>query len=169
MRAITQELHLPLDVEASFSLLITPSAVRVWWSASRIVIVPREGGIWVGTWGGDEDRPDYVTAARIVSWQPPDRLRLGHFEYYTRDGAGIPFAADLEVEFSVRPADGGSVLAVHETGFPDPPVGDAFFASCQEGWTATLEGIGRYVRLKPDATTRPDVGLRHLRRSAPSA
>jgi uncharacterized protein YndB with AHSA1/START domain len=145
MRSISRQLELPLDAERAFALLHTPSAIRGWWSAARAIVAARPGGLWVAAWGDDEDAPDYVTAARILVWEPPRRLRLGEFKYFTRDGAGLPFTADLETEFSVRPVAGGSVLRVQQTGFPDDAVADAFFASCEQGWTATLDGVRRHV------------------------
>ena len=145
MRSIYKEIELPIGVDAAFALLHTPSAIRAWWSAARAIVAPRRGGIWIAAWGPDEDAPDYVTAARIVAWDPPSRLRLGQFEYYRRDGQVLPFVADLETEFSVRPHDSGSLLRVHQVGFPDEQIADAFFAACQAGWAATFEGIQRYV------------------------
>jgi uncharacterized protein YndB with AHSA1/START domain len=145
MREITRELELSLPPEAAFSLLHTPSAICDWWSAARVIVVPRPGGLWVAAWGADEDAPDYITAARILIWEPPLRLRLGAFEYYTADGDGLPFDAPLETEFALRPRPGGSVLRVVQTGFPDDAVADAFVEACQRGWDATLAGIRRFV------------------------
>jgi predicted enzyme related to lactoylglutathione lyase/uncharacterized protein YndB with AHSA1/START domain len=144
-RSISRELDLPLDAEGTFALLHTPSAIRIWWSAARVVVVPRAGGIWLATWGPDEDAPEYTTAARILLWDPPRRLRLGRFEYFTADGVAPPFIDALETEFSVLLRGERSILRVHQTGFPSGPVADGFFSACERGWTATFEGIARYV------------------------
>lgn len=145
MREISRELELPLAPQAAFDLLISPSAIRVWWSAARAVVMPRPGGLWVAAWGEDEDAPDYVSAARILVFQPPTRLRLGAFEYEARDG-GPPFDTKaLETDWSVRPVAHGSVLRVVQSGFPDGAEADRFYAACQQGWAATLDGIARFV------------------------
>jgi uncharacterized protein YndB with AHSA1/START domain len=144
-RSISRELELPLDAETTFALLHTPSAIRGWWSAARVVVAARAGGIWVATWGPNEDAPEYTTAARILIWEPPRRLRLGQFEYFTAAGVAPPFVAALETEFSVRPEGARSALMVHQTGFPQEPLADDFFSACERGWTATFEGIVRYV------------------------
>ena len=144
MRSISREIELPVGADAAFALLHTPSAIRAWWSAARAVVAPRPGGIWVAVWGA-EDAPDYITAARIVVWDPPRTLRLGNFEYYRKDGEELPFLPAVETEFSVSARDSGSLLRVQQAGFPDDPIADAFFASCQAGWVATFEGIQRYV------------------------
>ena len=144
-RSIARELELPLDARSTFELLHTPSAIRVWWSAARVVVVARSGGVWAATWGPNEDAPEYTTAARILIWDPPRRLRLGQFEYFAADGAVPPFIGALETEFSVLPKGDRSILRVHQTGFPSEPVADDFFSACERGWTATLAGIARYV------------------------
>lgn len=154
MREIARELVLPLAPNAAFSLLHTPSAIRGWWSAARVIVAARPGGPWVAAWGAEEDAPEYVTAARILVWEPPERLRLGQFEYYTRDGGGLPFEAPLEAEFTVRPAPGGAVLRVSQTGFPDSAVADGFYAACQQGWEATFDGIQRFVAIEHSHFTR---------------
>ena len=145
MRSISRELHLAVGATAAFALLHSPSAIRQWWSSARVVVAARSGGVWVGAWGPDEDAPDYITVGRIVAWEPPHRMRLGAFEYFTKDGADLPFVAALETEFLVRPTKTGSVLSVNQTGFPAEPDADAFFAACERGWKATFEGIQRYV------------------------
>jgi uncharacterized protein YndB with AHSA1/START domain len=143
-RSISRAIELPLTPEAAFALLHTPSDIRAWWSAARAMVAPREGGIWVAAWGPDEDAPEYITAARILVWDPPHRLRLGRFEYFTRDG-GLPFTADLETEFTVQPRDRGSLLRVDQVGFPVDSIADGFFAACEAGWKATLDGVARYA------------------------
>jgi uncharacterized protein YndB with AHSA1/START domain len=147
MRSIVRQLELPLPTSAAFALLHTPSAIRQWWSAARVVVTPRLGGLWIAAWGSDEDAPDYVTVARILVWDPPNALRLGEFEYITREGGGLPFTAALETEFLVRGTPTGSVLQVCQTGFPEDSVADAFHAACERGWAATFEGIERFVEV----------------------
>jgi uncharacterized protein YndB with AHSA1/START domain len=134
---------LPIGPDAAFALLHSPPAIRQWWSARSVVVAARKDGVWAAAWGPEES-PDYVTVSRILVWDPPHRLRLGRFEYFTRDG-GLPFDAALETEFVVGPAAGGSELVVRQEGFPDDAGADAFFAACEHGWSATLDGIRRYV------------------------
>jgi uncharacterized protein YndB with AHSA1/START domain len=150
MRSIAREVRLPVGAPDAFALLHTPSAIREWWSAAKVIVVPRVGGLWVATWGPNEDDPEYTTAARILVWNPPETLRLGHFQYFTRDGLEPPFAGALETEFSVHPASGGSTLRVHQTGFPSGHEADAFFMACERGWVATFEGIVRCVSKNGD-------------------
>ena len=155
MRSISRELHLPIGVEPAFALLHTPSAIRAWWSAARAVVAARHGGLWVAAWGANEDAPDYITAARILIWEPPHRLGLGEFEYFTKDGRGLPFEAALETEFTVHAEPEGSVLTVRQSGFPDDSTADAFFAACEQGWAATFAGIARHVGARGTVAAGP--------------
>jgi hypothetical protein len=99
----------------------------------------------VATWGTDEDAPDYITAARIVVWDPPRRLRLGRFEYVVANGTAPTFVGMLETEFSVVPRGARSLLRVEQSGFPAGVEADEFFAACERGWESTFEGITRFV------------------------
>ena len=53
-RSHIHEIELTETPEEVFSLLLTPSAMREWWSAARAIVIPNEGGIWAAAWGGDE-------------------------------------------------------------------------------------------------------------------
>jgi uncharacterized protein YndB with AHSA1/START domain len=143
MRSITRDVQLPIAPDAGFALLHSPAAIRQWWSATSAVVAARQDGLWAAAWG-PEDAPEYVTVSRILVWDPPHRLRLGRFEYFTPQG-DLPFAAALETEFAVRPTAGGCTLTVRQEGFPDDASADAFFEACERGWSATFDGIRQYV------------------------
>ena len=130
---------------AVFGLLITPSAICRWWSAARAIVIPRSGGVWVATWGPDEDAPDYVTAARIVTCEPPRRLVLGDYQYESRQGP-LPFDANFETEFTISVERDGTRLRVEQRGFPDDPAADGFLEACATGWRATFDGIRAHLR-----------------------
>ena len=69
-----------------FDLLITPSAIRRWWGASRAIVDAREGGVWTAAWG-DEDDPDHVSTATLVEFDPPRRLAMKYGGYYAKSGS----------------------------------------------------------------------------------
>jgi len=129
--------------QAIFELLITPSSIRQWWSASAAIVMPQVGGTWAARWG-DEDMPDYLTSAEILEFSPPHRLVLGRYQYWARAGA-LPFEADFCTEFEVEALDAGSRLIVTQSGFPAGAVADEHFAACQKGWNDTFAGIRRFL------------------------
>ena len=108
------------------------------------IVMPRAGGIYCGTWGGTEDRPEYVTCGTIEVFERPKRLVLSDFRYL----APSPLSFDtssLVTEFSVEPAQGGARLSVFQGGFPADAAADEFYAGCQAGWKRTFEGIASFV------------------------
>ncbi len=136
----------PQDV---WDALVRPSAIRAWWMAARVIVVPKPGGVWAAAWGADEDTPDYISTATMTLFQPPPaapaRLRFEDYTYHTRFGAP-PFAADFVTEFSIHPEDGGrSQLKVVQDGFPAGPEADAFYAACERGWAETLANLKRFL------------------------
>ena len=146
--------------EQLFALLHTPSAISCWWSAERVIVVPRPGGIWAATWGDDEDEPEYTTVADLSVFDPPRRLVLSDYRYHARSG-GLPFDTEFETEFVVTPHADGAALRVTQAGFPAGAEADAFFAACQQGWRDTFDGIRDYLSaLSEDGELPRGVALR---------
>lgn len=130
--------------ETVFALLHTPGAIRRWWSAARVIVVPEPGGIWVASWGEDEDKPEYVTLATIRDFVPPRQMVLSDYRYWAKSGP-LPFEADITTEFQVSPCEEGSLLRVVQDGFPGGTEADAFYVACQKGWQQTFSGIRAYL------------------------
>jgi len=149
-RTHVHEERFPAAPARLFALLHTPTAIRDWWSASRVIVLARPGGVWAATWGEPEDDPDYVTAATIAEFDPPHRMRLTEYRYQARAGP-LPFDAVFETEFTVRPDGDGSWLRVAQSGFPAGPEGDAFLSSCDTGWRNTFQGIRRFLHNTSEA------------------
>ncbi len=146
-RAITREDVFPAAPEALFRLLHTPSEIRRWWGAARAIVIATQGGLWVAAWGTAEDAPDYIAAATISEFRPPQRLVLSDYRYYAR-AEPLPFEADFVTEFEVMAHPDGSVLRVAQRGFPGVSEADAFYAACEQGWRDTFAGIRRYLAEK---------------------
>jgi uncharacterized protein YndB with AHSA1/START domain len=142
-RKHVHEIQLPVAPEEVFAILVTPSAIRDWWFASRAIVMAREGGTWAVAWGKLEDEPDYITTATIQAFDPPRRMLLTDFKYYAKLGQP-PFEANLTAEFTIAPAPGGSILKVTQDGFPMEAIADNFYASCEKGWNDTFESIKRF-------------------------
>jgi uncharacterized protein YndB with AHSA1/START domain len=143
-RKHVHQIELPVPPEEVFAILHTPSAIREWWFANRAIVMAQEGGTWAAAWGENEDDPDYITAATIKVFDPPQRLVLSDFKYYAKSGA-LPFEAALTAEFTVEPVANGSVLKIDQDGFPTDSVADEFYAACEKGWHDTFESIRRYL------------------------
>lgn len=130
--------------EKLFALLHTPSAIRQWWSASRVIVLPEVGGLWAAAWGDDEDHPEYQTIASISVFEPPSRLFLSEYRYHSRDGQ-FPFEANFTSEFLISAHPEGALLKVIQDGFPAGADGDKFLAACEKGWTDTFAGIRSFL------------------------
>lgn len=108
-----------------------------------MIVIKGEGGIWAAAWG-DEDAPDYVTAATISVFDPPLRMVLSDYLYWARSGP-LPFEASFVTEFAVEPRRGGAALRVVQDGFPVTADADTFYGDCQAGWRETFAGIRSYL------------------------
>ena len=135
-----------------FELLITPSAIRGWWGASRVIVTPRTDGVWAAAWG-DEDDPDYISTARLAEFDPPSRLVMKYGEYYAKSG-GPPFqfADDAVTIFTIERDGNGCRFRVEQTGFPCDPIADDFYSACETGWQNTFGGIRSFLKNKAAST-----------------
>lgn len=136
-----------------FGLLLRPSAIREWWGAARAIVLPERGGFWVAAWGESEDDPDYLTMATIATLEPPRRLVLADYRYYSKSG-NLPFQADFVTEFIVAPTKSGSSLRITQDGFPCQPEADEFFEACRKGWEDTFAGIRRFLQSAGESPER---------------
>ena len=139
------EEEFPIPAEEMFEILIKPSAIRIWWQASRAIILPEKDGIWAGAWGANEDDPDYISTFTIKEYEPPRRILLTDSKYSSKDGE-LPFEADFKTEFTVEPTESGCKLRVVQDGFPADSVADEFYAGCEVGWRDTFKGIRDYFK-----------------------
>ena len=138
-RTLVHEEAFSVAPETLFALLHTPSAIRHWWGAARAVVIGKRDGLWVAAWGDAEDDPDYITAATIRIFDPPERLVLDDYQYHARSGA-LPFEVAFVTEFVVAAHLEGAVLRVTQSGFPSEPVADDFYSACEKGWRETFAG-----------------------------
>lgn len=147
VRAIQHEELFDTDAESLFAILCTPSAIRQWWGASQAIIIPSVNGKWVATWGENEDAPDYITAATISVYEPPNKLVLTDYQYVSKDG-DLPFEAEFTTSFVVSPDPQGARLVVTQNGFPTAQEADGFYAGCQQGWADTFRGIRQFLEAR---------------------
>ena len=146
MRSIVREIEIPTSIDQTFELLCRPSAIRQWWGAARAIVHREQGGLWIAAWGENEDEPDYVSAARLLVYEPPHRMVMGDFEYHAREEGPLPFEAEMVTEYVIEPnSGGGSRLRVRQWGFPDDPSADDFYAGCETEWDRTLENLQRFA------------------------
>lgn len=141
-RTLTHEETFDAPIEEVFALLITPSAIRAWWGASRAVVLAEEGGTWAAAWGDNEDNPDYMTVTRLENFNPPHGMDQTDYRYYSKDGP-LPFEASFTTSFRCVEVDGSTRLTVEQDGFPQDH--DDFYQGCVQGWKDTFDGIRRYL------------------------
>lgn len=143
-REIIQNYLINSVPDTVFDALISPGMIQKWWFARSAIVLPEEGGIYAVTWGEDIDHPDYVSIAIISKIKKPEVLLLTDFRYRSNDGS-LPFNADIEVEFTLKPVDSGTKLTVNQRGFPDEEIADEFYNGCVQGWIDTLTSLKKLV------------------------
>lgn len=72
---------------------------------------------------------------------------LTDFQYHSKDGP-LPFDADIEVKFTLEPADSGTKQTVNQRGFPDEAIADEFYHGCVQGWKDTMASFKKTIEGK---------------------
>lgn len=147
-RRHTHEEPFAVAPERMFEILVTPSAIRSWWGATRAVVSLKRGGVWMAAWGEDENASDYISTFTIQEYDPPKRLLLTDGKYQVKSGQA-PFEMNMTTEFTVEPWGSGCVLRVVNDGFPTDEAADDFYNACVLGWENTFEGIRKYFYDNP--------------------
>jgi len=139
------QICLQAEPERVFDLLITPSDIREWWGAARAIVMAESGGYWAAAWGENEDFPDYMTIARIETFERPNRLELADYRYFAAREGPLPFDSNFRVTFEISTESEGTLLRVEQDGFPIGPTGDDFYHGCEVGWQQTFASIEAYL------------------------
>lgn len=137
-RSQWHEIELPVPALTVFNLLLSPKAIRGRWNNVSAVVTELDG-VWVLAWGARENDPDYVSGARIKSFQAPKRVTMTYEYARSREGL-LPFATGMTTEFTIKETAQGSLVRVTQSGLP--AADDAYFQSCADGWRAALQGLG---------------------------
>jgi len=142
------EINTSIEIKSSkdkvFAALITPSQIIQWWQASSALVVARKDGLFAVRWGGNEDDPDYISAASITRFNPPQFIRLENFIYYVK-GQPEENIEDLPAEFRIKEKSAGAVeLEIYQAGFPsDQP---DFMENCRKGWQDVLIALKKLLK-----------------------
>ncbi|MEM7244565.1 MAG: SRPBCC domain-containing protein [Acidobacteriota bacterium] len=146
-RTIDDHVDVAASPDVVFAALLRPSSIQAWWSASRVIVVPRLGGAWAVSWGDDADRPDYTFAGILRGFEPERRLFITDASHHSKDEPpdAEPLEADITTEFLLEEQGSGTRLRLVQAGFPPEGEADDRFAACVEGWKNTLAAIREHV------------------------
>ena len=139
-RTITRRAEIAAPIEKVFDCLLTPSQIARWWGVSSAIVLREEGGVYALAWGDDEDDPDYITIGTIRGFHPPHGFDLVDYKYRSRQESPA-FVADLWVRFELSSTESGTMLTVHNFGFPVGEHADEFHQGCVTGWETTLANL----------------------------
>ncbi|MCZ6826015.1 MAG: SRPBCC domain-containing protein [Gammaproteobacteria bacterium] len=118
-------------------------ALKAWWKVSRSLVEQKQGGVWSITW--DDWGPEKTQHAWIgvIEEITPDRLVVGHLVMIE---PGMPLLGPMQLEITVKPADGGSALAVSHRGYGYGDHWDSIYDAVVQGWEHVLGDMEAWAR-----------------------
>ena len=144
MRTISFSENFPCTPQELFDALHTPSALRSWWNADQVIIIPRKNGMFAVAWGENEDDPDYISSGIYRVYDPPYKSMIEDLRYYTKSDP-IDFGSLMSITHKITPRNSEAHLQLTHTGFPEGTEADAYFEACIQGWATSLKNLRTYV------------------------
>lgn len=144
MRTLSFSENFACTPQELFDALHTPSALRSWWNADRVIIIPRKNGMYAAAWGEDEDDPEYVSSGIYGVYDPPYKSILVDFRYYAKSDPA-DFEDLMSVTYEITSRDSEAHLQLTHAGFPEGAEADAYFEACTQGWVTSLKSLKTYV------------------------
>ncbi|TDJ32729.1 MAG: SRPBCC domain-containing protein [Gammaproteobacteria bacterium] len=129
--------------EEVLDAFLDDDALKAWWKVSRSLVERKAGGIWSITW--DDWGPEKTQHAWIgvIEEITPDRLVVGHLIMIEPD---MPLLGPMQLEITVKPDDGGSVLAVSHRGYGYGDHWDSIYEAVVQGWDHVLGDMEAWVQ-----------------------
>lgn len=144
MRTLSFSENFACTPQELFDALHTPSALRSWWNADRVIIIPRKNGMYAAAWGEDEDDPEYVSSGIYGVYDPPYKSIIVDFRYYAKSDPA-DFEDLMSVTYEITSRDSEAHLQLTHAGFPEGAEADAYFEACTQGWVTSLKSLKTYV------------------------
>lgn len=144
MRTLSFSENFACTPQELFDALHTPSALRSWWNADRVIIIPRKNGMYAAAWGEDEDDPEYVSSGIYGVYDPPYKSILVDFRYYAKSDPA-DFEDLMSVTYEITSRNSEAHLQLTHAGFPEDAEADAYFEACTQGWVTSLKSLKTYV------------------------
>lgn len=109
--------------------------LKAWWKVSRSLVERQQGGIWSITWddwGEEETQHAWIGVIEDIT---PNRLLIGHLVMIEPD---MPLLGPMQLEISVKPANGGTAVTVTHRGYQYGDHWDTIHDLVVKGWDHVL-------------------------------
>jgi uncharacterized protein YndB with AHSA1/START domain len=117
--------------------------LKAWWKVTRSLVEQKQGGIWSITWDDwGEDKTHHAWIG-VIEEITPNRLQVGHLVMIDPD---MPLLGPMQLEISVKPADGGTSLTVSHRGYKYGNHWDTIYDMVVNGWDHVLGDMEAWVQ-----------------------
>jgi uncharacterized protein YndB with AHSA1/START domain len=130
----------PAEVLDAF---IDDGDLKAWWKVSRSLVERKEGGIWSITWDDWGEEKTQHAWIGVIEEITPDRLLVGHLVMIEPD---LPLFGPMQLEISVKPADGGTAVTVSHRGYQYGEHWDTIYDLVVNGWDHVLGDMESWVQ-----------------------
>ena len=117
--------------------------LKAWWKVTRSLVEQKQGGIWSITWDDWGEEKTHHAWIGVIEEITPNRLQVGHLVMIEPD---MPLLGPMQLEISVKPADGGTSLTVSHRGYKYGNHWDTIYDMVVNGWDHVLGDMEAWVQ-----------------------
>ncbi len=134
-RSVDTTVTISATPESVLQAFVNGDDLQAWWKVSRSLVERKVGGVWSITW--DDWGPNKTQHAwiGIIETITPQKLVIGHLVMIE---PGIPLMGPMQLEVSVIPAPGGSILTLSHRGYRYGDHWDSMYDAVVQGWDHVL-------------------------------
>ena len=142
MRAVQASITVPGTTSRALNAFLDADDLRAWWGVERALVEPREGGLYVLTWGVTPQGFQYVTAGIIGRYQVGQSLRIDHLTYLN---SARPILGPMSLTVHARAGEGEAHLEVTQDGYGDGVDWNWYYDAVRTAWPVALGGLQTYL------------------------
>jgi uncharacterized protein YndB with AHSA1/START domain len=142
-RSVDTEIIISASPKEVLQAFLSDDDLKAWWKVSRSLVEPKHGGVWSITW--DDWGPEKTQHAWIgvIDEVTPNTLVIGHLVMIEPD---MPLLGPMQLEISVSPTTGGTLLRLSHRGYRYGDHWDAMYDMVVKGWDHVLGDMAAWFQ-----------------------
>ena len=142
MRAVSARITVPGTTTRSLTAFLDAADLQAWWGVDRALVEPREGGLYILTWGSTDHGFRYVTTGIIGLYRPGHSLRIDQYAYLS---PARPILGPMRLTVQVHEGEGETHLDVIQDGYRDGTDWNWYYDAVHKAWPIALRDLRSYL------------------------
>ena len=134
-RSVDTEVLISASPEKVLQAFLNDDDLKAWWKVSRSLVESEAGGVWSISWDDWGQEKTQHAWSGVIEEITPNRLVIGRL---VMNEPGMPLLGPMQLEFTLRPAEGGTLLSLSHRGYHYGDHWDTMYDLVVQGWDHVL-------------------------------